>query len=399
MKYNIFSFIDPADLEFDLPSSLPNLGVYKVGLHLIQILTAVLVLVTTAPIISIEKRYQGWSQGAPNFSLTITIISFFLSAALAAFPWSKITTKNSGLLKRFFLRPRTNVIFTCFMTTMWFIAMICMSVHSTRASNCEINPTLEKKYEHYASSWKSQCHCAKASAVFCWLSFFAWLATTVHSAILLWHEKKLRHAEHEARMAKRHEDDNQTAVSSNPYDEDALTIVDMKYSEKDGQPIVNYNNPDSIAEEEEDSKNHVPTASMSPTHPAPTVLSHADNSNFVSPFSPTMIAQQPTSPHTTAGHYVTSSPYSSPHYSVTNTAPTYPSPYSNYVASPPPLNAAAAAAASPYQSPYNALSTYTTPSTNVTPYTYHQATTQFANTATYPPSSPTTYYAPATNDV
>ncbi|KAI9483854.1 MAG: hypothetical protein EXX96DRAFT_616812 [Benjaminiella poitrasii] len=378
--YNIFSFIDPADVEFDLPSSLPNLGVYKVGLHLTQILIGIIVLATTAPIISIEKHYQGSSQSMPSFTLAIAIISLFLAAALAVFPWSKITGKKGGLLKTFFLRPRTTVIFTTFMTIMWFIAMICMSVHSKSQTTCSLNADLEEKYDSYASSWNNQCHCSRASAVFSWFAFFAWLATAISSVILLWHEKKLRQAEHEARMMKKneaHEDDNQTTISNNPYDEDARTIVDMKYSEKNGTPIPSYENLQS----QKDPESPLPTALMSPAPSSHVMTPMTGNNRMASPYATVATPPQSVSPYS-VGHYV-ASPYASPHYSVSN-PPSYPSPYSNYVVSPPPMNTAV-----PYQSSYNAHSSYI-PATS-SPYAYHQTTPQFTGaTPTYPHTSPNT---------
>lgn len=44
-------------LDFDTPSSLPRLGVHKVGLHLIQMFLAFITLCVTAPIISAENAY------------------------------------------------------------------------------------------------------------------------------------------------------------------------------------------------------------------------------------------------------------------------------------------------------------------------------------------------------
>lgn len=45
-------------LDFDTPSSLPKLGVYKVSLHCLQILLAFITLCVTAPVISAENAYK-----------------------------------------------------------------------------------------------------------------------------------------------------------------------------------------------------------------------------------------------------------------------------------------------------------------------------------------------------
>lgn len=53
------SLNDLADkLDFDTPSSLPKLGVYKVALHALQMLLAFITLCITASIISAENEYK-----------------------------------------------------------------------------------------------------------------------------------------------------------------------------------------------------------------------------------------------------------------------------------------------------------------------------------------------------
>jgi hypothetical protein len=60
-------------LDFDTPSSLSKLGVYKVGLHLIQIFLAFITLCVTAPIISAENAYtvnRSYTNSSFNLKLT-----------------------------------------------------------------------------------------------------------------------------------------------------------------------------------------------------------------------------------------------------------------------------------------------------------------------------------------
>lgn len=45
-------------LDFDTPSSLPRLGVYKVALHALQILLAFITLCITASVIAAENAYK-----------------------------------------------------------------------------------------------------------------------------------------------------------------------------------------------------------------------------------------------------------------------------------------------------------------------------------------------------
>lgn len=50
--------VDLIELDIDTPANLPNIGIYKFGLHLIQILFAFLTFCILIPIISIERHYN-----------------------------------------------------------------------------------------------------------------------------------------------------------------------------------------------------------------------------------------------------------------------------------------------------------------------------------------------------
>lgn len=69
-----------------------------------------------------------------------------------------MSKKGFVAIRSFFLRPRTTVIFTCFMTMGWFAAMISMTVHSKNASNCAFDDNL-KDDESYTSAWSKQVTC------------------------------------------------------------------------------------------------------------------------------------------------------------------------------------------------------------------------------------------------
>ncbi|KAI7895845.1 uncharacterized protein EV154DRAFT_400833, partial [Mucor mucedo] len=128
-------------------------------------------------------------QPAPNYTLVVTLVSIFVSTALALFPLAKYRN-HLVPVRNFFLRPRTAVIFTCFLTLAWFAAMISMTVHSNDDAFCKLNQKWIKSDANYPSAWMKQCNSAKAAAAFCWFSFFVWLASAICSIILLWHEKK-----------------------------------------------------------------------------------------------------------------------------------------------------------------------------------------------------------------
>lgn len=79
----------------------------------------------------------------------------FVSVALALFPLVKY--RNHLIpVRNFFLRPRTALIFTCFLTFGWFAAMIAMTAHGNNDENCTLDSRLQKNDRSYAGSWIKQ---------------------------------------------------------------------------------------------------------------------------------------------------------------------------------------------------------------------------------------------------
>jgi hypothetical protein len=211
------------------------------------------------------------------------------------------------------------------------------------------NETLIRKQKTPILVFFFQCNCAKAAAAFSWFSFFAWLATAVCSAILLWHEKKLRHAEtsRSQRSSNKDDGDSQTTASnsSTRYDEDARTIIDMNYSEKDKLPAASYKNDELHQCDSTDAASPTPPISTAalPAPSAPPMTNSEEE--LVSPFASTV-----KQPHDTASSAMTALPYTP-----SNLASPYVPPQAS-VASP-----------SPYPTPLYALnSPYT--NTNAIPY-------------------------------
>ncbi|KAK4517610.1 uncharacterized protein ATC70_000950 [Mucor velutinosus] len=364
-------------LDFDTPSSLPKLGVYKVALHVLQMLLAFITLCITASVISAENAYKGSSQAAPNYTLAVTLITLFVSAPLAIFPWTMMSKKGLTAIRNFFLRPRTTVILTCFMTLGWFAAMVSMTVHSTNESNCALDDKL-KKDQSYVHAWSKQCNSAKASAAFCWIAFLVAVATVVYSAILFWHEKKLRHAELNNQVnadATGNNEGNDTSndSSSTAYDDDARTIVDMKYSEKDQQPVASYEgSPNGASPCVSPQPQDAQAARSYMSSPSVPMVASATGSvnNFALPYSPSVPSNtySPLSaPYTPSANAIASVAYAGSPYPVTNAyIPQQQQPYS------------------PYQTPSPYMS-------NDSPYGYHEQAPSAPNvpitTSQYPAPS------------
>lgn len=360
-------------IDIDTPSDLLTLGVYKVGLHFIQLLFAFLTLCIAASVIAAERYFTGSSQAAPNYTLTVAILSLFLSIPLAVFPWSKYRNHLTPV-RNFFLRPRTTVIFTCFLTLGWFAAMISMTVHANTSSTCTLDAKLQKSNSGYASAWMKQCNSAKAAAAFSWISFFLWLATAVASVILFWHEKKIRHAEASAAATAAAAATVAASASYNSnYDEDARTIVDMEYLDKEKQPVAHYDTVSTAPTQDAELEyTRSPTASPETLqHPLP-----------VPPSAPPMNAY--TSPYTT--HSVVNSAVASPYVGTTppvNLTSPY-TPHSTHITN----------VGSPYTVPTSVASpSYPVHSSPYTPYQQPYTTQPFAVSSHQPPyqQSPLSY--------
>lgn len=196
----------------------------------------------------------------------------------------------------------------------------------------------------------------------------------------MWHEKKLRYAELNNQITATATTDNNknSDSSSTTFDDDARTIVNMKYSEEDKQPVANYD--DSVSgispsispqmQETSSSGSYLPS-------PAPMASSiTATGNDFASPYSPpaTGNTYSPMStPYSPQSNVMTSVGYAGSPYSTTNTyspqqqqsyspyqaQADYGSPYS-YHQQTPPIQYNAAVPNTTITSPYP-ISTTTTP--------------------------------------
>ncbi|KAI8988283.1 hypothetical protein BDF20DRAFT_833150 [Mycotypha africana] len=279
---------DRFEIDFDLPPSAPNLGIYKVISHLLQIIFAFLTLCVTVPIIVAERKFYNTSQGNPNFTLFVTAQTILIAAALTYFPFSKINKKVEvgcyATIRRFFLRPRSRLIFSIYMAICWFIAMIVMTAHTTKRSNCALDSNLLEKDDSYEDTWNNQCRCARASAAFSWLSFFISTVPVVISGVLMWHEKKLIHAE--PKPAREVDAIDEKRNSSSSYNEDAPTIVDTDIREKDKESIISYQFSSPLGD-------HVNTPipnNITTTLPSPSLSAHGTphSSNQARSYTPSL---------------------------------------------------------------------------------------------------------------
>ncbi|KAI9259880.1 hypothetical protein BY458DRAFT_516925, partial [Sporodiniella umbellata] len=179
-------FADNFELIFELPEHWPNVGITKVLLHAAQILLSTLLFFLVLPTMVIGKRYEGPDQASAQFVLALTLISLPIALLLALCPWARF--QSCSRLYRFFLRPRTTLIFTCFFSFAWCMALISSALH---ANQCRLDP--KHKEAAYASQWFQHCQLSTAIAIFSFLLFLLWFLTVLISVLLFWYDKKLNY--------------------------------------------------------------------------------------------------------------------------------------------------------------------------------------------------------------
>lgn len=100
---------------------------------------------------------QGASQPGPNYTLFVGLASIVIPVCMVLFPWLYESKGKFRHFGKFFLKPRTSLIFTGFYTGFWCTAGIAMTVHANNPDHCNLDSDLQKSYgDDYTSSWSSQ---------------------------------------------------------------------------------------------------------------------------------------------------------------------------------------------------------------------------------------------------
>ncbi|KAG0179948.1 hypothetical protein DFQ29_001456 [Apophysomyces sp. BC1021] len=158
------------ELPVSVPDNMPHVGTAKAWIHVVQV--------------------HG-SQPGPNWTLLVAITSIVIPICLVYFPWAYDRQSKFKKLGKFFLKPRTNVIFTSFYSVLWASAGISITVHANNPAHCNFDSALQKDYgDEYMSAWTTQCNLAKATAGFAWITCLMWVATLLCTLIIFWSEKQ-----------------------------------------------------------------------------------------------------------------------------------------------------------------------------------------------------------------
>ncbi|CDS03024.1 hypothetical protein LRAMOSA00426 [Lichtheimia ramosa] len=174
------------------PSCIPSVNTIKVIFHGLQILATVLTICVVAPVIATEVRFYGASQGGPNYTLAVGLMSLAVPTALIVFPTIYDRQGKFRRLGKFCLKPRTNLIFCGFYTVLWITCGIAITVHANNPDNCNLFDDKQEDFgDDYRNAWPTQCNCAKVAAGFAWATCILWFCSLVCTLIIFWREKHL----------------------------------------------------------------------------------------------------------------------------------------------------------------------------------------------------------------
>ncbi|KAI9018080.1 hypothetical protein CLU79DRAFT_761636 [Phycomyces nitens] len=179
------------DVPLSVPDSMPHLATVQIALHGAQILLSFLAVCMIGPVIGILNKYNGGSDPAPNWSLFVFFATFGTPFCIVFFPWAYERKTKFKKLAKFFLKPRTNIVFGIFDSVLWATAGIAMTVYSNKDSTCSFDAEKEETFgSSYTGSWATQCNLAKAAAAFSWMTCILWTISLVCSLIDSFREKQ-----------------------------------------------------------------------------------------------------------------------------------------------------------------------------------------------------------------
>ncbi|CAO3587631.1 unnamed protein product [Absidia cylindrospora] len=161
----------------------------KTWIHILQVISTLLSVSMVAPVIAVQLRFKGSSAPGPNYVLFVIVFTFLIPIFLALFPWLYETKNQMKRCGKFFLKPRTNLIFSGFYSLLWMTAGIAITTYSFNPDTCTLDSN--QKANDYSSAWTAQCNCAKAAVAFVWLTCLLWIITLFMAIIVFWKQKQL----------------------------------------------------------------------------------------------------------------------------------------------------------------------------------------------------------------
>ncbi|KAK4684351.1 hypothetical protein P7C73_g5831, partial [Tremellales sp. Uapishka_1] len=150
-----------------------------------------LALCTMAAVASFQHKWVGVS-GGTGFTLFLLIVSFILTVLLLVVPivydrWDKLKR-----VAQFLNQTRSTFILHAFGTALMLLAAFIVTISAWTEKGCkdaanDPHASLGDSFENGLKGW---CTTKKASAVFDWLSFAAWAALLILTALVFRRERR-----------------------------------------------------------------------------------------------------------------------------------------------------------------------------------------------------------------
>ncbi|KAI8332094.1 hypothetical protein BC941DRAFT_437518 [Chlamydoabsidia padenii] len=96
---------------------------------------------------------------------------------------------------KFFMKPRTNLIFTSFYSLLWVTAGIAATTYALNPDTCNLDSNINA--DGYESGWTAQCNCAKVAMVLVWITCVLWIITMVMALVVFWKQKQMSYHNHQ----------------------------------------------------------------------------------------------------------------------------------------------------------------------------------------------------------
>ncbi|KAI8065909.1 hypothetical protein BC940DRAFT_303178 [Gongronella butleri] len=154
---------------------------FKLWLHGAHVAVCLLTVVLLVPTIIIQNQ-NGGSSAAVNYDMFVAVFTTFIPICMALFPWmyeSKNKAKKAG---KFFLKARTQMIFSSFYALLWLTGGIAITVQALNPASCATDR---------GDAWTSQCRLGYAAMATTWLNCLLWLVALVSALIVFVKEKRM----------------------------------------------------------------------------------------------------------------------------------------------------------------------------------------------------------------
>ncbi|ORX44107.1 hypothetical protein DM01DRAFT_1411418 [Hesseltinella vesiculosa] len=202
---------------------------FKLWLHGLQVVVSLLTIILLIPVIIIQNQAQGWSAAAVNYVMFVAAFTSIIPVCLAFFPWLYESKNRLKRIGKFFMKPRTILIFSSFYAVLWMTAGIAMTVQALNPSSCA---------QDKGSAWISQCRLGYVTMGTAWLNCVLWLISLVVGLIVFFQQKRLTHKKLKKQQTQEHHHVLETEVIEPLVTTPPATVEEEEYYQETYPPVA-----------------------------------------------------------------------------------------------------------------------------------------------------------------